>query len=513
MVFPSFHRFGSEPLEKLLRIQVPPLAAGRTPLRQLNYIEQYAQKLECSSVVIEEDYIDRDYIEDHSIFYSRSRQPLPNHCIRVHFFRRVDEAVLRDRLSTLADEYAKSKNLYAERCKEFSEECYLGFMVVKPLHGCPVGRTVLRTFPREGCRDGNVREFRGSLKYDAHLLGVNLTVLGLAFQQQDEGVSACATTAIWSSLQKLKSTEEVSAATPAQITTHASRFSLPYGRPMPSEGLSLDQMCQAIHALAISPDLLRTSTYELARKITYAAALSDTTPILIIAHARLGKHAVTVAGVKRAKEHRATPSKGCLDDRSIDLAGLYIHDDRIGPYVRADLTSTTESLRAQWGGRIEANEKAAQLTISVNGAKEEWLLTHVLTPIHNKVRLSFSQMFRIADEVARMLYRALLFQSLPLEKVSFGVRIIRGHNYVGKLLLNSSRERRERFFGTIAMSRYVGLILLQAGVVGPFNVLVDTTGTPRNARCLGIINRGEANAVNIQIGNALAEKYNCPFVE
>ena len=112
-----------------------------------------------------------------------------------------------------------------------------------------------------------------------------------------------------------------------------------------------------------------------------------------------------------------------------------------------------------------------------------------------------------------MLYRAVLFQGLPEKKVSFGVRILRAHTYVQKLLADSSRTRREEFFSTISMSRYVGLIRLEADKVGPFNILVDTTGTPRNARCLGIVNRGETNAVNKEIGNALAAKYGCPFVE
>lgn len=515
MAYPSIYKFGTPPLDEILNLKSPPLATGRNPLRQLKYIEKYVERLSCSAVLIELDYIDRDYIEDHSIFYSRNRLSLPNCCTRVHFFRNISPAELRQRLDALADECALDKDAHPNRCKEFSEQFYLGFMVIKPLHGCPVGRTVLRTYPRE-CEDGSSeREFRGSLRYDVHLLGMDLTVDGLAFQQQDEGVSACATTAIWSSLQKFRSTEAVSAATPARITTLASRFSLPFGRPMPSEGLNLDQMCQAIHALSISPDLVRTPTYEIARGVTYAAALSDTTPILIIAHHLLGKHAVTVAGIKRKREHTTTPLAQFLDDRSGDLLGLYLHDDRIGPYVRAELTPINEQLRKVWAKQQSVTSNAAQLTIKVNGGKEEWLLTHVLTPIHNKVRLSFNQMRRIADDVARILYQALLFKSLPIMRVGFGVRIVRAHTYVHKLISDPgcSSSRREQFFTLISMSRYVGLIRLQAGKVGPFDVLVDTTGTPRNARCLGIVYRGKPNATNQEIGNALARKYDCPFVE
>jgi hypothetical protein len=40
--------------------------------------------------------------------------------------------------------------------------------------------------------------------------------------------------------------EEIAAATPAQITNMAVRNILPHGRALPQEGLSVDQMCQAI---------------------------------------------------------------------------------------------------------------------------------------------------------------------------------------------------------------------------------------------------------------------------
>jgi len=516
MALPSFHEFGSQSLDKLLGIKVPALAAGRDPFRQLRYIQDYVEYLECSALIVESDYIDRDYIEDHSIFYSRNREFLPNCCIRLHFFHGINAADLERRFDEIADAAKSPPPPGKDRAAisvEFSESHYLGFMVVKPLPGCPVGRTVLRTYPRES-KNGTLREFRGSLRYEVHLLGVCISVLGLAFQQQDEGVSACATTAIWSSLQKVKSTEEVSAATPAQITTLASRFTMPFGRSMPSEGLSLDQMCQSIHALALSPDLLRTPKYEVARGVVYAASLSHTAPILIIAHHTGARHAVTVAGVKRVPDHAVTPLGLSLDDRAGDLRGLYIHDDRIGPYVSAKLQPLGDRLRKAWAKYPDINPAAPQLTITAGNGTEEWLVTHVLTPIHAKVRLSFNQIRLFAYDVAAMLDQAVIFKGLPAKRIGFGVRILRAHLYAQKLLSdpNTSTSRRKSFFERISMSRYVGLIRLNANKVGAFDVLVDTTGTPRNARCLGFIYRDQPNAMGEEIGQALADHYECPFV-
>src|SRR5262249_7080970 len=151
-----------------------------------------------------------------------------------------------------------------------------------------------------------LRRFEAIRDYSVHLLGTELSVRGLGFQQQDQGVSACATTAIWSSLQKLRDFEDVAAATPAQITANASRYALPFGRSLPSEGLSLDQMCQGIHALGISPNLVRVESFRQARSIIFAAAISGIAPILIVRRASGARHAVAAAGVKLRRKHQVT---------------------------------------------------------------------------------------------------------------------------------------------------------------------------------------------------------------
>ena len=184
------------------------------------------------------------------------------------------------------------------------------------------------------------RKFRRSFdclrSYTVHLLGAELPVRGLAFQQQDVGVSACATTAIWSALQKVRDHEDIAAVTPAQITALASRYSLPFGRAMPSEGLSLDQMCQTIQAVGISPSLYRVGRIEEARGYLYSAIKSGFAPVLILKKGN-GSHAVAVAGMKLRHPHIPSLLLPDTDDIAGDLIGLYIHDDRRGPYLRASL--------------------------------------------------------------------------------------------------------------------------------------------------------------------------------
>src|SRR5439155_1691200 len=101
--------------------------------------------LGCGTVVVEQRYIDRDYMEDHSVFYSKSLFPYPNFCRRVHFFA-ADAEQLKRELSRLVElGIADGQEAFKKACGQFSEKVYLGFCVVKPLPGSPIGRTVMRS--------------------------------------------------------------------------------------------------------------------------------------------------------------------------------------------------------------------------------------------------------------------------------------------------------------------------------------------------------------------------------
>jgi hypothetical protein len=181
-------------LAEHLGLKPPSFSPPELAFRQLKYLENYVSHPRlgrvCHSLLIERHYIDRDHIADHSVFYSRNLYPYPNHCQRVHFF-----SCLPQDLTTFLAE-ARNEGIinppleaYHLRCQNFSKEHYLGFSVIKPLSGCPVGRTVLQCYP-EKCDDGSNRVFSCTSPYTAHVAGVELTVVGLPFQQQDVAVAA-----------------------------------------------------------------------------------------------------------------------------------------------------------------------------------------------------------------------------------------------------------------------------------------------------------------------------------
>src|SRR5205814_6619697 len=125
----EFRTFRPRGLTRVLGLQKPPLVSPDEVYRQLNYVMKYVEEHGCRSLLVERHYIDRDYIEDHSVFYSRCLVPYTNSCQRVHFFKlsRPDLKGAFDKIVITG--LRKGKDKYRQACREFSDENYLGFVV------------------------------------------------------------------------------------------------------------------------------------------------------------------------------------------------------------------------------------------------------------------------------------------------------------------------------------------------------------------------------------------------
>ena len=115
----QFHTFGRKPLDKVLNLLEPPLVRDEDEdglaFRQLTYVERYVERLGCKSILVEHNYIDRDYMEDHSVFYSRSLHPYTNRCQRVHFFRAETGTVRAELQKFLASAIETKDHFVIER--------------------------------------------------------------------------------------------------------------------------------------------------------------------------------------------------------------------------------------------------------------------------------------------------------------------------------------------------------------------------------------------------------------
>jgi hypothetical protein len=507
----NFRIFGRTKLTGVLGLQKPPLVSRDVVYRQLDYVEKYAGAHGCKSLLVEGHYIDRDYMEDYSVFYSRSLVPYRNWCQRVHFFKLSRSELKRAFDKIVMTGLRKGKDEYRQACREFSNENYLGFVVIKSLPGCPVGRTVLRCYPGEA-GNGLRRRFECTREYVVHVAGVELTVQGLAFQQQDEGVSACATTALWAALQKFKEFEELGRATPAQITILAARSELPFGRPMPSEGLSIGQMCQAVQALGVSPSLVRAKKFEVTRDIIFSAVASGFSPVLVLTGWPVVErnHAVAVAGMEVRRRDRPSPMapETHMDDRESDLVALYVHDDRYGPYLRATVAQEEEEFQLHFGPKR---------------APERWIVSHILIPMHSKIRLSFAGLWKCAAGATTVVHAhreaylgtATLSGTYAKYVLLSDTWFARAHIYVENLFLSNKpagAEIAKKLSKTVPLSRYVAVVRIRAPYLGILELLFDSTSTPRNIQCLCVVAVKKLTKNMLPTLRHLAKVYSCEII-
>ena len=447
------------------------------PPVQLTYLSAYLEQIRCATVLIEDHYVDRDYVEDMAIFYARSLRAYPPYCRRMHFFSEsFDESKWRH-LS------ARANRGEDENVRHWLQDAYLGFSVTRPLPGSPLGRTVVATFGQDA-DGGRTREFGGTREYAVHLGGFELRVEGLAFQQQDQGVSACATIALWSAIHRAAPMEGLPAMTPAQITEAASRYYLPGGRSLPSQGLTVNQMCEAIRAGGLAPIVIPATSPERDRAQLLGYMRSGLAPVLAAEtlSTREG-HAVCAVGVKIGAVKPRTDVNLAYRDGATALEGLYLHDDRLGPYASADIynftdagsSSTKTALRIRWP---RSEDEADHL-----------LLRAIVVPVPAKIRLTVARMrslgFPIANATGVLLDRTVDLNCRYDVASSYRARAFQ---------FDLTDDGVYSLAHALVLSRYIGLIELSDDEGPLLDILLDSTETVANPSVLACVVRRSLDA-------------------
>ena len=293
------------------------------------YFEHYFSEIGAKSIVVEFDYVDRDYLEDFSNYYVKCFNDYCRKCTRLHFFNfdfSTDDfkAVLCGHLPFDLSQFNNG---------------YLGFIVIKPLPKTIIGRTCLKTYPI-----GTGRYFPSTRKYHANLFGLDLEVESLAYQEQDQVAAACATSALWSIFHKTGLMFHHSFPTPIEITKSATLNLPAERRNLPNNGLTLEQMAHAIRNVGLEPFPVKTQN-DYTLNSTIYAYLSAGIPVAMAIflvdtsvnpHRPIsdGGHAIAITGYC-LKDSPPAPLVGTgFLSKSSRIEKLYAHDDQVGPFAR-----------------------------------------------------------------------------------------------------------------------------------------------------------------------------------
>jgi hypothetical protein len=350
------------------------------------YFESYFRDVHAKVIVVESDYIDRDFLDDYSAYYVRCFYDYPRKCTRLHFFSHsFTEAELLALLKW------NSGNLSVEAL----QQSYLGFIVLKPLPQTVVGRTCLRAYPEiDGRRYPILRD------YSADIFGIPLSVKTLAFQEQDQVVSACATSALWSAFHGTGKLFQHAIPSPYQITKSASVHFSTGSRDFPNSGLTLEQMADAIRSVGLEPYAVRVQTPFILKNTLYGY-LRGRVPALMglrlydisdEQHPRfLGKHAITIAGFRLGAQAIQKPSPFGYQSVACQIDKIYAHDDGIGPFARmcfdgVDVTATINDTPEKWMSLSTAWENGTGSAGQIRAVPE-----CLLMPLYHKIRIPLSR--------------------------------------------------------------------------------------------------------------------------
>ncbi|WP_406914509.1 hypothetical protein [Klebsiella pneumoniae] len=447
---------------------------------QIEYIFRYLKDIKCKSVLLEPIYIDKDYLEDYKQYYLKGFNNKGYKTSRLHFFS-------TDLSHKILDKYLE--NGFSSDEITALQDSYLGFMVIKPLPKTFIGKTCLKPYDSLINSDDKKCITR---EYCVDLFGIPLKVESIAFQEQDMVVAAYSTTAVWSSLHALNYCDIRTIPSCSEITINAINHINNSHNSFPNTSLTTKQMLRTIDVEKIKhhlfkveklnnesfhdivkthidskiPLLLRGSIYGITEKDKYT---------------RKNDYTITILGYKERNKSKA----------------IYIHDDRLGPFVRAKYKRVNIESKFSWGLVVQEKDDQTRWV-----APQEIFIPDILISVTpKKVRLSCGLAMNTCTLI-KLIYLKMLEietsnkKSLP--KLEFSVQLkeisdiredflsydFRKSND-SKAVLSCKKNRIE--FLTQSYARYHWVASFMLNDEDAFDILFDATDIPQGDSVSSII--------------------------
>ena len=271
------------------------------------------------AVLIESDYVDKDYRSTYYNFYAKKGLRYRSDCVRLHFFDRT--------ISFDPDKLALS-------CPDLElSDHYFGYMVLRPTGIATIGRTVLSPDIRRGAGRRII-----TTPHKVHLLGYRLEIHGFPWMNQHVDISVCAHAACWSILRHYSERYNIYREFLVHdITMMAHEFNP--GGLVPSKGLQMEHAERVFQEAETFPVHIArrggVTDYSFYRQLI--AYIESGFPIFAAMHAR--GHAIAIVGY----EWRAPVTTGVAGLRFAwnEVQSLAVVDDNHLPYMSIPTTAPT----------------------------------------------------------------------------------------------------------------------------------------------------------------------------
>ncbi|MGZ4160098.1 MAG: hypothetical protein ACXVNF_04755 [Neobacillus sp.] len=415
--------------------------------------------------------MDRHYVDEYAFYYSRMLSPPKNSVKRLHIF---NGEISESHFTSLLEKSFLSNNDKSEVEKELNKK-YLGFSVIRPIRSAPIGRTIVARLPDEGL---STRQIWATNTHSVHLANLKLRVDGLAFQQQDAAVGACATAALWSTLVRTARHDGMRAPTPAEISDVATNTLKPGVRPLltASTGLTIPQLSQAIRTLGFAPEMISARGCPEFFMITLHTYLLSGFPVLLALRSNGVGHAVTAVGFQTSSENPSLHTS--FKVRSAGIRKVYVHDDRMGPYARAYIEPFPPLPEGEGGLSID-DGLLFEIEWGTQGESEKWLLDSAIAAVYPKLRLSVRSLISLAELMNGPV------EKLVGEKQATGLRVDFRYERSGEYLSRLSGRIQNNSYAaktvtTVALSRWCAVIRWYLNEKELIEFVYDTTDVVRD---------------------------------
>lgn len=458
----------------------------------LVYFKEYFAALKTSTIVIEEDYVDRDFLEDYAGYYVRCFTKYRRKCRRLHFFS----------VPFTCDDFEAFLAGHSSQIDEYIlNHAYLGFVVVKPLPQTIVGRTCLKTYGDDGGR----RHYSSTQLVTAHLFGTRLQIKTLPFQEQDSVVAACATSALWTVFHGSGYFLQHTIPSPVEITRKATSLLPLETRLLPSRGLTPAQMAYAIRGVRLEPFLVDAVNLSALKGAMYAYLRGGISLILgidlvdtsfstgnSIQGKYIGRHAVAITGFSLGKRDLKSTNfvnsgiEGLLKAARIDK--IYVHDDQVGPFVR--MVFDDVEVTFQSNGKSYSRESLSTSWRGNDGiiGSMRAMTDILLIPLYHKIRIPFGV---IHDHVHCLdTFIEILRQEQKLEvnsRIEWDIYLTTVNQYKNEVLQSGICNEERHKVLTSSLPKFIWRATALAGDKALFDLLFDATDIEQASLLTAII--------------------------
>lgn len=446
------------------------IAARSSDFLQAAYLAGYLERLGAKTILVENDYIDRDYLTDFASYYVTCFEKYDSRCKRLHFFSSTFDTASFERWIRRRSD---SDDLALQKA-------YLGFIVARPLPQTIVGRTALKTYEPDGAID---RRYRTLRTYEVNLFGLPLRVDSLAYQQQDTVVAACATVALWSAFHKTSELFHHPLLRPSEITADANTVQ-GGTRAMPSSGLRVEQVCAAIRRAGLEP-LAQSVQKQTLLMSTIHGYLEYGIPVILLGRVEefsYSGHAITVTGYALGAVSAPIGEQTLANVTSIGrrIQKLYVHDDNIGPFAR----SVPVAVPVNAPDYVSDYAPFALQAQDANGVAQATFVPSVfVVPVYPKIRITYSEAHVWAGHLRQMFG----FAGVDADGFEWSIGLTSTQRYKTLLRNRAAASVEDATRLTEGQPRFMWHGLVKRGPVFICEFLIDATGVSRSCPLLSLV--------------------------